>query len=226
MPRRARPIYNALAPATPRRRRIGPSTSTMIGFLNAVTLLALAAVAAGLGYVLGRRHGTARHAEDARLLRERAPAPADAARDQAAAKTPHDGEASGPIVHAHDCAAGAYASALAEDRVALFRALADARAETARYRQVVVDIERNALPPLFDAPGTPDDLKLVVGIGPAIERLLHQMGIGSYRQIARLTERDIDAIEARLSEFPGRVRRDGWVTQARALHAAKYGTPP
>ena len=52
------------------------------------------------------------------------------------------------------------------------------------------------------------------------------MGIGTYREIARLSERQIDEIEARLAEFPGRVRRDGWVTQARALHAAKYGTVP
>jgi predicted flap endonuclease-1-like 5' DNA nuclease len=29
-----------------------------------------------------------------------------------------------------------------------------------------------------------------------------------------------------LPEFPGRIRRDGWVTQARALHVGKYGTNP
>lgn len=114
--------------------------------------------------------------------------------------------------------------AFAEDRRRLFGELADARAETARYRQIVVDIEHNAPPPLLDAPGTPDDLKLIVGIGPVIERMLYQMGIASYRQIARWSERDIDAVDARLSEFPGRIRRDGWVTQARALHVGKYGT--
>ena len=53
--------------------------------------------------------------------------------------------------------------------------------------------------------------------------MLHQLGVGSYRQIARWTERDIDEFDARLAEFPGRIRRDGWVTQARALHASKYG---
>lgn len=114
--------------------------------------------------------------------------------------------------------------AFAEDRRRLFGELADARAETARYRQIVVDIEHNAPPPLLDAPGTPDDLKLIVGIGPVIERMLYQMGIASYRQIARWSERDIDAVDARLPEFPGRIRRDGWVTQARALHVGKYGT--
>ena len=116
--------------------------------------------------------------------------------------------------------------AFAEERRKLFSDLADARANVARYRQIVIDIERNAPPPLLDAPGTPDDLKLIVGVGPVIERMLYQMGIGTYRQIARWTERDIDDFDARLAEFPGRIRRDAWVTQARALHASKYGIPP
>lgn len=117
-------------------------------------------------------------------------------------------------------------NAFAEDRRRLFGELADARAETARYRQIVVDIERNAPPPLLDAPGTPDDLKLIVGVGPVIERMLYQMGVATYRQIARWSERDIDEFDARLPEFPGRIRRDAWVTQARALHTGKYGTEP
>ena len=56
----------------------------------------------------------------------------------------------------------------AEDRRSLLREVANARGEIARYRQIVIDIERNAPPPLLDAPGTPDDLKLIVGIGPVI----------------------------------------------------------
>jgi len=56
--------------------------------------------------------------------------------------------------------------------------------------------------------------------------MLYQLGIGTYRQIAHWSERDIDEFDARLAEFPGRIRRDEWVTQARALHASKYGTPP
>jgi len=120
----------------------------------------------------------------------------------------------------------AHLAAFAEDRAELFAALADARTETASWRQIVVDIERNAPPPLLDAPGTPDDLKLIVGIGPAIERVLYRSGIATYRQIARLTEHEIDAIENTLAEFPGRIRRDGWVAQARALHLSKYVTNP
>jgi predicted flap endonuclease-1-like 5' DNA nuclease len=115
------------------------------------------------------------------------------------------------------------ANEFAEDRRRLLREVADARAETARYRDLCIDLEDNAAPPLLDGPNAPDDLKLIVGIGPVLERMLHQLGISTYRQIARWTERDIDEFDARLPEFPGRIRRDAWVTQARALHQSKFG---
>ena len=111
---------------------------------------------------------------------------------------------------------------LADERRRLFGELATARGETARYRQFVVDLENNA-PPLLFGTGAPDDLKLIVGVGPVLERMLHQLGVGTYRQIAHWSERDIDEFDAKLHEFPGRIRRDAWVTQARALHQSKYG---
>jgi predicted flap endonuclease-1-like 5' DNA nuclease len=123
---------------------------------------------------------------------------------------------------ARDACIGGLA-AFAEDRRRLYRELADARADTARFRQIVVDLENNAPPPILGERGTPDDLKLIVGIGPVLERMLQQLGIATYRQIARWTERDIDDMDARLAEFPGRIRRDAWVVQARALHQSKYG---
>jgi len=182
--------------------------------VNALTILALIACAIGIvivyraGTLAGRR--AARERADATTTRGANPMPAAIAQGVASA----------------DLAQLTQLTAFAEDRRRLFGALADARAETARYRQIVVDIERNAPPPLLDAPGTPDDLKLIVGVGPVIERMLYQMGIATYRQIARWSERDIDEVDARLPEFPGRIRRDGWVTQARALHVGKYGTTP
>ncbi|MFO1317457.1 MAG: hypothetical protein U1F58_17840 [Burkholderiales bacterium] len=114
-------------------------------------------------------------------------------------------------------------ASLAEDRRRLIAECAQARAETARYRDLVVALEDNALPPLLDGPNAPDDLKLIVGVGPVLERMLHQLGVTTYRQIARWSERDIDEFDAKLPEFPGRIRRDGWVTQARALHQSKFG---
>ena len=113
-------------------------------------------------------------------------------------------------------------SSFAEERRGLFDALAASRSETARYRQLVIDLETNAAPQFFGA-GAPDDLKLIVGIGPVLERMLQMMGVTTYKQIARWSERDIDEFDAKLQEFPGRIRRDAWVTQARALHLSKYG---
>jgi len=201
--------------------------------VNGLTILALIACAIGIviayraGTLAGRR--TARDAPATSVtVAERAPKVA--VREAADATTARSANPM-PAPIAQGVASAALAqlaqlTAFAEDRHRLFGALADARAETARYRQIVVDIERNAPPPLLDAPGTPDDLKLIVGVGPVIERMLYQMGIATYRQIARWSERDIDEVDARLPEFPGRIRRDGWVTQARALHVGKYGTSP
>ena len=110
----------------------------------------------------------------------------------------------------------------AAERRSLFADLAAVRGETARYRQLVIDLENNAPPPFFGI-GAPDDLKLIVGVGPVLERMLQQLGVATYRQIARWSERDIDEFDAKLQEFPGRIRRDAWVTQARALHQSKYG---
>jgi predicted flap endonuclease-1-like 5' DNA nuclease len=176
--------------------------------VTAFTLLALMALA--IGIVVAYRVGASRG------RRNRPPLPSRNQRPLSRVNTRTDS--------AHE--AMPQLLDFAEDRRGLFREIADARGETARYRQIVIDIERNAPPPLLDAPGTPDDLKLIVGIGPVIERMLYQLGIGTYRQIAHWSERDIDDFDARLAEFPGRIRRDEWVTQARALHASKYGSPP
>ncbi len=68
---------------------------------------------------------------------------------------------------------------------------------------------------------TPDDLKVIAGIGPALEKKLNAEGIVSYRQIAALTESDIARLEETVIKFPGRIQRDGWIEQARALVAGR-----
>jgi predicted flap endonuclease-1-like 5' DNA nuclease len=198
--------------------------------VNGLTVLALIVLAIGIGvaYRAGaiHAHRTARMSAAARSERGIASSAATPANDAPARAPEAMPMPDSPSPTRALSAERTQLLAFAEDRRRLFGDLADARAETARYRQIVVDIECDAPPPLLDAPGSPDDLKLIVGVGPVIERMLYQMGIASYRQIARWSERDIDEVEARLPEFPGRIRRDGWVTQARALHAGKYGTAP
>ena len=69
----------------------------------------------------------------------------------------------------------------------------------------------------------PDDLKLISGIGPVLEGKLNAAGIRCYRQIAGLTDADIDHLESEVIHLSGRIRRDDWVAQARELHTRKYG---
>ena len=69
--------------------------------------------------------------------------------------------------------------------------------------------------------GAPDKLTRIKGIGPVNERKLHEHGIFHFEQIAAWTEADVKAAEAYL-EFDGRIARENWIGQAKAL-AAKSG---
>jgi predicted flap endonuclease-1-like 5' DNA nuclease len=71
-----------------------------------------------------------------------------------------------------------------------------------------------------------DDLKLIPGVGPALERLLHRNGIHTYRQIANWTREDVEAMTAKRPALNARIRRDDWIAGARREHRKKYGTDP
>jgi large subunit ribosomal protein L21 len=60
-----------------------------------------------------------------------------------------------------------------------------------------------------------DNLKELSGVGPALEKKLHDAGVTSFAQIAAWTEADIAAMDEKLS-FKGRIEREGWVDQAKA----------
>lgn len=61
-----------------------------------------------------------------------------------------------------------------------------------------------------------DDLKVISGIGPKLEQVLNGMGFRRYADIAALKAADVARIEAELG-LGGRIARDGWVEQAKAL---------
>ena len=62
-----------------------------------------------------------------------------------------------------------------------------------------------------------DDLKMIKGVGPAIEKTLNEMGIFRFRQIADMSEYDIDRVARRLKGFHSRIYREDWIGQARTL---------
>ncbi len=73
----------------------------------------------------------------------------------------------------------------------------------------------------MDAPrlGKPDDLKKIKGVGPKIEKTLHDLGIYHFDQIAAWTPAEIDWVDDYLS-FKGRIGRDNWIGQAADLARA------
>ncbi len=68
----------------------------------------------------------------------------------------------------------------------------------------------------------PDDIEEILGIGPVIGEHLRERGITTFAQIAAWTPADAERVGDEI-EFPGRVERENWIQQARALHDQKYG---
>jgi NADH-quinone oxidoreductase subunit E len=71
-------------------------------------------------------------------------------------------------------------------------------------------------PASIEKPATPDDLKLISGVGPKIEGTLHELGIFTYAQVAGWKKAEREWVDGYLN-FKGRIDRDDWVKQAKAL---------
>jgi predicted flap endonuclease-1-like 5' DNA nuclease len=65
--------------------------------------------------------------------------------------------------------------------------------------------------------GTSDNLKEIEGIGPAMEKLVNEMGFYHFDQIAGWSDADVAWVDANLKGFKGRVTRDRWVAQAKII---------
>lgn len=65
-------------------------------------------------------------------------------------------------------------------------------------------------------PESRDDLKRIIGIGPALERRLNDAGIQTFRQLLDWDAQERDAFSEALN-FKGRMHRDRWLEQAAAL---------
>ena len=61
-----------------------------------------------------------------------------------------------------------------------------------------------------------DDLKMISGVGPKIEGILHTLGIYAFGQIASWRKAEREWVDGYL-KFKGRIEREDWVKQAKAL---------
>jgi predicted flap endonuclease-1-like 5' DNA nuclease len=65
--------------------------------------------------------------------------------------------------------------------------------------------------------GQADDLKKIKGVGPKLETILNTLGVFHFDQIMAWGPDDIAWMDENLNGFKGRVSRDDWVAQAKAL---------
>lgn len=89
-----------------------------------------------------------------------------------------------------------------------------AAAKPAKAAKPTLDDKRR--PAGISRPAAVDDLKLISGVGPKIEGILHELGIFQFAQVAAWKKDERDWVDGYLS-FSGRIDRDEWVKQAKAL---------
>lgn len=90
---------------------------------------------------------------------------------------------------------------------------ADAKPAAAAAKPSLEDKNR---PAGIAKPDAPDDLTLISGVGPKIEGTLHELGIFTFAQVAGWKKAEREWVDGYLN-FKGRIERDDWVKQAKAL---------
>ncbi len=78
--------------------------------------------------------------------------------------------------------------------------------------------------------GKADNLQLISGVGPKLDKTLQGLGFYHFDQIAAWSKDEVDWVDEHL-RFKGRIERDEWIPQAKLLAAGdmaafnrKYGT--
>lgn len=65
-----------------------------------------------------------------------------------------------------------------------------------------------------------DNLQLIKGVGKVLEGVLNDTGIYHFDQIANLTDEEVAWLDNSMS-FPGRIKRENWIEQAKQLAAGE-----
>ncbi|KQZ19157.1 NADH dehydrogenase [Mesorhizobium sp. Root552] len=155
----------------------------------------------------------------------------DAPETSPALKTPSKAKVAPAAEKAASVAAPAHSAANANkatakvDGAAKQRRGAKAKAEpAAAFKAPEAKTKADAKPSLEDKnrpagiarPTAVDDLKLISGVGPKNEKILHELGIFTFAQVASWKKAERDWVDGYLN-FHGRVEREDWVKQAKAL---------
>ncbi len=98
----------------------------------------------------------------------------------------------------------------------------DENAAAAAAQKAVTDLLGNLIPKA--TPDKKDDLKAIDGIGSFIEEKLNKIGIYTFEQISYFDDEIIEKVTEAIQFFPGRIKRDNWVGQSKALAGRNKGT--
>src|SRR5690554_508639 len=88
-------------------------------------------------------------------------------------------------------------------------------------KQVKIDSLSGSVGAFDPATQERDDLKQISGVGRVLEEKLHQLGIYTFDQVSRMTDREYELLDEIVPDFPGRAKRDDWAGQARILKNKK-----
>jgi len=161
---------------------------------------------------------------EAPVVAEPVKAPEVVAERVEAAETPQAKAAPKPVAKKVAAMAGpAEVSAKAAPAVKTAKAKAQPKAVVKAEPKAVIKapaktkaLAKTTAPAKSVAKPVDGDLKQISGIGPKLEGLLKDMGVMSVAQIAAWTDKDIARFDKDLG-FEGRIVRDDWVGQAKAL---------
>ena len=64
-----------------------------------------------------------------------------------------------------------------------------------------------------------DDLKMIKGVGPKLEKTLNAMGFYHFDQVADWSADELAWVDQNLEGFKGRASRDDWIAKAKLLAA-------
>ncbi|MEM9370767.1 MAG: fused NADH-quinone oxidoreductase subunit E/endonuclease, partial [Pseudomonadota bacterium] len=64
------------------------------------------------------------------------------------------------------------------------------------------------------------DLTRIKGVGPKLAKMLNEMGIHHFDQIAGWSDDNLKWVDENLVSFKGRASRDNWIDQAKELMAS------
>jgi poly(hydroxyalkanoate) granule-associated protein len=104
-----------------------------------------------------------------------------------------------------------------------FQAIATRLEDLNKNVQVLIESKQSMSSKPAPSVGGEDDLQAISGLGPVLASKLNANGLMTYKQLAQLSDEEVERIETDVIHSSGRFDRENWIGQAKELHLKKYG---